>query len=289
VGPLVSIRRLTWIEGLAGAALCQELARARGLRTEEAFVLGLLHDFGKIVASSALEALLEEGRFEGGFPLEAWASVVERQHVAVGVATAAAWRLPALVGEVIAAHHAAPGAVRCRDPKLLEVVRLSDQVVALLLTRSRVTAADLARIAGLAPDERAAVERVLENVPEFVSAFETPAAAAYVGSPRVALPETTLGRSGRRAAKLGVSVSVARRPRLFQVAEVSPEGLGMTGEEPLPEDRLLEAKVYAAEPFTMWALVRLCGRAPGGYRVELAPFALSGPTKDAWEKMVAGG
>src|SRR5512140_486721 len=61
VGSLVSVRRLIWIEGLASAAVCQELARLRGLRTEEAFVLGLLHDFGKIVASTALEALIAEG------------------------------------------------------------------------------------------------------------------------------------------------------------------------------------------------------------------------------------
>src|SRR5512141_1023507 len=85
VGALVSIRRLIWIEGLASAAVCQELARLRGLRTEEAFVLGLLHDFGKIVASSALEALLEEGQFEGRWPLEVWAAMVERHHVAVGL------------------------------------------------------------------------------------------------------------------------------------------------------------------------------------------------------------
>jgi HD-like signal output (HDOD) protein len=94
VGSLVSVRRLIWIEGLVSAVVCQELARLRRLRTEEAFVLGLLHDFGKIVASSALEALLEEGRYQGRWPLEAWASVVDDQHVPVGLATAAAWRLP---------------------------------------------------------------------------------------------------------------------------------------------------------------------------------------------------
>ena len=58
------------------------------------------------------------------------------------------------------------------------MVKLADQVVALVLTRTRVTSADLSRIAGLIAEERGAVERVIENVPEFVSAFETPAAAA---------------------------------------------------------------------------------------------------------------
>jgi putative nucleotidyltransferase with HDIG domain len=285
VGPLVSVRRLIWIEGLASAVLCQELARLRGLRTEEAFVLGLLHDFGKAVASSALEALLESGRFEGRWPLEAWSALVERQHVAVGVATAEAWKLPPLVGEVIGAHHGGEG--HCRDPRLLEVVTASDQVVSLLLTRSRVTAADLARIPGLATDERAAMEHVMEHVPEFVSAFETPAAGAFVGSPRVAVPQTTFQAPGRPV-KLGVSISVARRPRLFRVTAVGPDGLAMAGEEPLPEDRLLEAKVYAEEPFQMWVLTRLCRRTPEGFAVEVSPFALSGVLREAWEKVLAG-
>jgi len=289
VGPLVSIRRLIWIEGLSSAAVCQELARLRGLRTEEAFVLGLLHDFGKIVASTALEALLEEGRFEGECPLEAWAALVERQHVPVGLATAAAWRLPPLVGEVIAAHHAPTDRrARCRDPGLLEVVKLSDHVVALLLTRTRVTLAELSRIGGLGIDERAAVERVVEKVPEFVSAFETPAAAAFVGSPRVALPETAL-RAPSRPLTLGVSIAVARRPRLYRARAISPEGLALAGEEPLPENRLLEAKVYAEEPFALWVLTRMCRRTAGGFDVEVQPFALTGGLRDQWEKLVAGG
>jgi HD-like signal output (HDOD) protein len=286
VGSLVSVRRLTWIEGLASAAVCQELARLRGLGTEEAFVLGLLHDFGKVVASSALEALLEEGQLEGRWPLEAWAALIEGQHVAVGLATAAAWKLPPLIGEVIAAHHVQAEA-RCRDPGLLEVVRASDQVVSLLLTRTRITGNDLARIGGLAPAERGAIERVLEGIPEFVSAFETPAASAFVASPRVAVPETTFPGTGRPA-KLGVSVSVARRPRLFRVTSVQAEGLAMEGEEALPENRLLEAKVYAEEPFALWVLTRLCRRTPQGFQVEVQPFALSGALRDAWEKLVAG-
>jgi HD-like signal output (HDOD) protein len=285
VGSLVSVRRLIWIEGLASAVVCQELARLRGLRTEEAFVLGLLHDFGKVVASSALEALLDQGRYQGRWPLEAWSGLVERQHVAVGMATAAAWQLPPLVGEVIGAHHG--GEVHCRDPRLLEVVAASDQVVSLLLTRSRVTGIDLARIVGLTHEERVAVEKVAEHVPEFVSAFETPAAGAFVASPRVAVPQSTFQEAGRPA-KLGVSVSVARRPRLFKVTSVSPEGLAMVGDDPLPEDRLLEAKIYAEEPFQMWVLTRLCRKTPQGFEVEVSPFALSGVLREAWEKVLAG-
>jgi putative nucleotidyltransferase with HDIG domain len=285
VGPLVSVRRLIWIEALACAAVCQELARLRGLRTEEAFVVGLLHDFGKIVASAALERLLEEGRLEARLPLEAWTAVVEREHVRAGAAMAEKWRLPPIVGEVIAAHHGA--AAPCRDPRLLEAVRTGDAVVALVLTRTRVTQADLARVPGLAPAEREPVERVIAEVPEFVSAFETPAAAAFVASPRVAEPESTF-EAPPRELRLGVSVSVARRTRTFRATGVVEGGLVLAGEEPLPENRLLEAKVYAPEPFSMWVLTRLCRRSPDGFRAEIQPFALSGPAREGWERIAGG-
>jgi HD-like signal output (HDOD) protein len=285
VGPLVLLRRMAWIEGLAGAAVCQELARLRGLRTEDAFTLGLLHDFGKIVAISGLEALLEAEAVGGSFGRDDWEAVVERQHVALGRLLAARWRLPRVIAEVIAAHH--EDGRECSDPRLLAVVRASDQVVQLLLTRARVTEADLAAVPLVAPAERAAVAAVLEQIPDFVAAFETPSAAAVVPAPQIAQPPTVL-EGAQRAVKLGVSVSVARRPRMFTASAVSADGLVMAGDEPLPENRLLEAKVYGPRPFTAWVLSRLCRRENGGYLVEVQPFALTGPLRELWDELVGG-
>jgi hypothetical protein len=285
VGALVLLRRMAWIEGLAGAAVCQELARLRGLRTEEAFTLGLLHDFGKIVAISGLEALLESGAAGGSFGRDDWEAVVERQHVALGRLLAARWRLPRVIAEVIAAHHG--DGAGCSDPRLLAVVRASDQVVQLLLTRARVTEADLASVALLEPSERAPVAAVLEQIPDFVAAFETPAAAAVVATPQVAQPPTLLGAE-RRAVRFGVSVSVARRPRMFTASAAGADGLVMLGDEPLPENRLLEAKLYGPRPFTAWVLSRLCRPENGGYLVEVQPFALTGPLRELWDELVRG-
>jgi hypothetical protein len=168
------------------------------------------------------------------------------------------------------------------------VVRISDQVVGLALRRTGVAPTDLAGVAGLASAaEREAVARVLEEVPEFVAAFETPAGTAFVGSPRIAAPDGAVGQAGR-AVNIGVSVTVARRPRLYTASLVTQDGLVMTGQEPLPENRLLEAKVYAEEPLAIWVLTRLCRRTPEGYRVELQPFALSGPARIWWDAVVAG-
>lgn len=283
-GPLVPLRRMFWIQGLASAAVCQELAELRGLRSEEAFVLGLLHDFGRIVGVTCLEALVEEKGFEGRFSFDVWARVSERQHVALGAIAARRWRLPPLVAEVIAAHHD-PGAA-CSDPELLEVVRASDAVVALVLDRPRVTAADLAGIAAIRPAERAAVEAVVENVPEFVAAFESGAASAAVSSPRIAPPMPIPAEQGRPV-RFGVSVAVARRPRLFTATSALPDLLVLRGEEPLPENRLLEAKVYSADAFKMWVLCRACRREGGAFQVEVQPFALSGSAREAWQAIAA--
>ncbi|MCM2332588.1 MAG: HDOD domain-containing protein [Anaeromyxobacteraceae bacterium] len=288
LGPLVPLRRMVWIEGLAGAAVCQELARLRGLRTEDAFTLGLLHDFGKVVALAGLEALLEQEKVEGAYERDAWEAVVERLHQPLGLAMAARWKLPKLVGEVVAAHH---GGGPCSDPRLLKVVEDSDGVVALLLRKARVTEQDLAGVPGLAAAERAPVALVLEQIPDFVAAFETPAGAAAVASPRIAPPPPgppAGAAAGRRPVRFGVSVSVARRPRMFSATAIGEEGLLAVGDEPLPEHRLLEAKIYGPQPFSVWVLSRLCRREGAGWQVELQPFALSGAVKELWSGLVAG-
>jgi HD-like signal output (HDOD) protein len=284
VGPLVLLRRMVWIEGLAGAALCQELARLRGQRTEEAFTVGLLHDFGKIAAIATLEAVIDEEKVTESFSQSAWVELVDRLHLRVGAALAVKWGLPPLVAEVIAHHH---GGGACQDPRLLEVVRLSDAIVGLLLMRARVEGQDLAAVPGVAAAERDPVARVIEQIPDFVASFETPAATAHVAQQRVVQPETTLPPGGR-AVKFGLSVSVAKRPRMFTAVAIGPDGLVVQGDEPIPVNRLLEAKLYGEQPFAVWVRSRLCRAEGGGFRAELSPFALTGELRVLWDKLVAG-
>jgi len=285
-GPLALLRRMVWIEGMASAAVAQELARRRGLRAEEAFTLGLLHDFGKVVALSCLEALLEAEGSGESFHREAWEAVVERRHVEAGLLMAARWRLPPLVQEIIGCHHGAPGA--CSDPGLLEVIRATDQVVHLLLTSARVAPDDLAGVAGMTPAEREPVARVVEQIPDFVAAFETPASSVAPGPQRVAPTESTVEAVGR-ALRLEVAVSVARKTRRFTSTAVSEGGLLLSGEEPLPENRLLEATLFAERPFKLWILSRHCRREGDGWVVEIQPFGLTGDAKERWSALLDAG
>jgi len=286
-GPLVLLRRMAWIEGIASAAVCQTLARLRQLRAEEAFTLGLLHDFGKVVAASGLEALLEGGQMTasqaGQVERAEWEALIERQHQRIGALLAERWRLPQLVSEVIALHHGAAGA--CADPGLLEVVRLSDQVVGLVVSKARVTDADLSGLPGLKPAEREAIGRVIEQVPDLVVALETAAASAIDPQPAIRLPATTL-QGQRRPARLPVAVMLAKRPRLFTAEAVGADGIELVGAEPLPVNRLLEAELRGRRHLTVWLLTTLCRPEGELHRVEAKPFALSGPSREVWEQLM---
>src|SRR6185437_5372052 len=91
-GPLRSLRVLAWRESLASALASQAVATARGSDPTTAYVLGLVHDFGKVVSLCVVEDAFPD-------PLAAadeafFSSLMERHHCDVGFLAAEAWHLP---------------------------------------------------------------------------------------------------------------------------------------------------------------------------------------------------
>jgi hypothetical protein len=283
-GALAPLKRKIWIDSVASAVLCQLLARQRGLRQEEAFVLGLLHDFGQLVVTRALEDLVEAQRTPLR-PIEEWEGLVEKHHVAVGGLVAERWGLPELVREVVAAHHGGTG--DCGDPGLLAVVRASDQVTGLLASRPTLDAADLAEAPGVAPGERDLVARVVLQIPSFAAAFEGPGARAAPRPSAVAPPLTALA-PGQRPVTFAVSATVERKVRAYVAAALATNGIVLLGAEPLPERQLIELLLQCRPaPFQVWATVRVCKPEGSGVRVELQPYALGGQARAAWAQLYA--
>jgi HD-like signal output (HDOD) protein len=286
-GPLAPLKRIVWIEGLASAVLCQELARLRALRQEEAYVLGLLHDFGKVVACSCIESALARSGLGASRSLAAWAGVVERHHVALGLLVAERWGLPPLVRDVVSGHHGGAGA--CQDAGLLEAVKASDGVLGRLGTTLDLAKADLASLRALAAHEREPVARIVEKIPEFVAAFEAPEARPDSSRSLVDVPDPALG-PGERSASFGVTITMARRARDYTATAVGPERLALIGKEPLPESRLLEAQISrAGKPLSLWVLTRSSRPEGEAFCVEVQPYALSGEARAAWCQLVADG
>jgi len=124
--------------------------------------------------------------------------------------------------------------------------------------------------------EREAVARVLEQVPDLVLAFEQADMLRSLAPSVIVMPETTL-LPGARQVDFQVEVQLGGKLCRFTATEIAPNGIAMTGEEALPESRLVAATLHGPpEPFRVWAFARLSRREGPLFRVELQPFALRG-------------
>src|SRR3954470_7924595 len=102
-GPLAVLRRDQWRRSLLAAMFCRELAQRRGIAPDQAFLAGLLHDFGAIVVVACIESF-----GTAALPVlkeMTWRRMVEDLHIEFGMVVVARWQLPEPIAEVVASHH----------------------------------------------------------------------------------------------------------------------------------------------------------------------------------------
>lgn len=283
-GPLAALKRRCWLEGLASAALCQELARHHSVDTEEAFVCGLLHDFGRMIAVACIEEIVGEHPEQAPMPLEHWLEVVDRYHVELGLVLAAKWDLPAIVSDTISLHHSQDwrGA---SDPRLVELVMGSDEVVRLLGESVFLTPEDLGAISILTAEECQVVSRVLDKLPGFIASFEGDSPAAASG-PSLVEAEAEEAAAGPTPVDFPVVVAVGREKREYRAMGIATSNLMVNGKQPLPENVLLQIEMRSETPITCWATAKLSWPEGDGHTVLLQPFALNGRAHDAWKALL---
>jgi putative nucleotidyltransferase with HDIG domain len=284
-GPLAPLKRGVWLEALASAAIAQELAGPRKLSADEAFVCGLLHDFGKVIAITCIEEVLARHPGEGARPAEAWWAVVDRFHVELGLVLAAKWSLPQLVSDVISLHHAEDLA-GAGEPRLVELIATTDRLVELLRARSGLGREDLAAVGSLAPEECDLVGRVLDRLPGFVASFE--------GSQPAPAPSATLleGQAhdhyltGPTPVDFAVTATVGRDKRAYRAMAIATSNIMMKGPTPIAENVLIQLELATTPPLSCWATSKLSWPEGDGHVVLLQPFALNGPALKSWQELV---
>ncbi|MFZ5443882.1 MAG: HDOD domain-containing protein [Myxococcota bacterium] len=171
-GPLVALRRRAWREALSGAQVAAKLAPWFGVKPDEAWVAGLLHDIGRVPAIGILERLLVEHPDADTRSEEGWWALVEEHHLTLGTLLAQKWQLPALVASVIESHHRPH-----EQGPLVECLRAADQVVRLMDGEAFVPAADLGAIATLSTEQCEELARFLPLLPAALDAFREPQGA----------------------------------------------------------------------------------------------------------------
>lgn len=288
-GALAELRRLAWRRSMTAALFCKVLAERRKANAQEAFVCGLLHDFGWVVALACVEELLPRLPAQPSLPQADWMALVQKFHLQLGALVAARWNLSPLLQAVMSTHHLppAPGPFK----SMLDLMATADAVVDLLEQHPTVTAAQLTSAPNLAYDEVRFLVLTLPQIPPVVAAMSDLAIGAPATAPaaksQVARPSTTL-KGLVKTADLPASWVRQGDALPVKVVGLGRDGLVfVTGEKP-KENYLLKLKFEASagglELFVSPALAQPEGKA---FRVEARLFALAGDAKDTWEKLYA--
>ena len=293
-GVLLDLRRTVWRQAVWSAFLCRELAGRWRLDPEPAFLCGLLHDFGSVVAISCLEEILVSSGSGVRLSPQRVCQVVNAYHVEIGMVMAEKWSLPTVVADVIRDHHYVP-ASPSRDHT--DLVRASDQVVALMETSLLVERGDLDSIAALRPDERDYVADLLPALPGLVEGLDPQAGAAL---PRISqymriqvnAAEATAADDVIHHADLDATCHVFGDDNRCNVIGIGPRRLQLLSARPYAPQTVVQVTLAGDDgPFRMWCTlssIRQQMRRHGQrYVLDVKPFALTATAKLGWAQLLA--
>lgn len=268
-GPLAELRRDTWRRALLSAHLARMLAGNRGVSSEEAYLAGLLHEFGATIVMGGLEDIAKE------VPLPVmneaqWRSLVKRRQVQFGMVIAARWNLPETITDVIAHHLDAEPASR-----LTQLIQLTDQIVDKLDGNPTAGLASLLDIPGLNEMERSTVGSVVQEVVHSM--------AKYL-APKPTKVASVIERVLSSEQVFPVSFEI-RQPQQApcRARSISSTALALEAPAQLSLNWLVELTLDCVPvPITMLANVRSCTKVGDRFDVSVQPFALAGLAKQQW-------
>ncbi|MCA2979983.1 MAG: HDOD domain-containing protein, partial [Myxococcaceae bacterium] len=259
-GPLAAMRRESWRRSLVSALVCQEFSRSRRLDPGEAFLAGLLHDFGETIAYRAFELILQVHPLTKPQRAEQWRREADRYHVELGMALAADWKLPALVQEVVMRHHDLDLAL-CDFPGVVEAVATTDLVTNHLLSVPSLEAADLPREFPLSGAERQSLKQLVPRLPSLLLSLDLPMvekpAESLVAPAKPIVPDA--------APRLDVEVAIVKKDRrdTYRLVQATEWALKLEGPAAQAERRLVTLELPS---LSFSATVVACSTAGAGCR-----------------------
>lgn len=276
-GPLVALRRESWRRSVVSGLLCQTLAKGRRLDPGEAFLAGLLHDFGETIAYRTFEVILEHHREERPRAAEQWAQHAHAYHVELGMTLAADWALPDFLTEVVARHHDSDPTV-CENPELMRLVMACDLITAHLFSAPSLEAAQLGALAGVSEAELRVLADVVPKFPSLLQSLDVPGPSR---TPSLVIQDTP---PPQEAPALDLVVSIVRRGHKepYQAQQFTDSTVQVRGKVAVPLRQLVNVEIA---DFAFPATVTACSSEHGDCRLELKPFALDAKAMGRWKEL----
>lgn len=280
-GPFAAFRRAAWRDALASAIVSRELAMARGLDGDEAWLCGLLHDVGRLAAVAAVERLAAGTRSASGPAGWRWERVVDRWHVSLGASVANALGFPRAVLDAIFLHHDVQVAAG-RSAELVRIVRTADAVARALADRPE-EGGEGEALEDITEAEAERLAPVVAALPSTLRALErAPAPPGWD-------PEPDAGEAEPLHESKGPGVRLRLAGREYAAVNVGPHQLIVTGPAPLGEGALLEVEQIERRGSVFHARVLLSWQDGDRFGAILMPFSLSGPAVLDWQGAVPVG
>jgi HD-like signal output (HDOD) protein len=288
-GPLLELRLATWRRSVAAAEICGFVASLRNLPPEEAYLIGLLHDFGKTVALSIIERALGKHDVTFKRPAEDWMNEIRFYNAELGLALVTKWQLPQFLGDVIGGYHYG-AVVDDRIAAYVNLTRSADSLVAEMDNSPVVTSERIESIPGFASKEESRrLHGFLPKLPALLRLYQQLDDACPPAVGWVEAPPTTL--TGRLVA-VDIAVNLRRRSasRPYRGTAVTAHGLRFTGPDAVSVNTLVELEVLeGAERFIAWVTITACRPIEGGFEVEGKPMTLDGKAATRWATLCARG
>jgi HD-like signal output (HDOD) protein len=283
-GCLAQLRRRYWRVGMTSALLCRALAYWRKLNPEEAFICGLLHDFGQVVATACFEEVITRTRDARVLPEEMWEKCVDRFHVELGLVTAARWNLPPLICGVIMAHHAPESDPAHRN--MIDIVNTCDAIAMLFEKDASPTVESLNSLNLLRSGEPEYMLSVMPKVATAVASLDetTPGKDTgifRVGS-RVLSPHSTLSEPTKQAA-LSMQIVRSTGNASYETLYFAKDGVGFVGANKLRENSMVRIRVDSPKgPIEVLGVIALCAAEASAHRMEAKLFAADPQVLKTW-------
>ncbi len=276
-GPLVALRRDSWRRSLVNALLCQQLARGRRLDPGEAFLAGLLHDFGETIAYRTFEVILGEHPEVSPRPAELWVQRAKAYHVELGMTLSADWKLPNFLAEVVARHHDEDSAL-CENAKLMELVQTCDVLSARLFESTSLEAAELSSMGGVSPAEHAALLHLVPKFPSLLESLDVPGTSAVPSLVSQETPPPT------ETPDLDLVVNIVRRGQRepYRARQFTDTTVKVRGKATVALRQLVNVEIG---DFAFPATVTASCTSNDECQLELKPFALDANAMGRWKEL----
>lgn len=276
-GLLDAHRRHAWRQALTSALLAEALAKSEGADAGEAFVAGLLHDTGKLLAVAHLEAALSDADQEP----EGVAAAIEAHHVRLGELLAKRWELPPSLAHVIAQHHGD----MTSENALMRRVQWADVLVEVMEESPRVSVESIRGVLSMPDATARALEELIPKIPSAVEAFNAPPEEEKPKAPKPAPPPhlvAPLKEESPRTLEKPVFADVkgGGAPLLkVPVRSGKPSSVVLECPSALAPNALVEVSLSGGASAKFWAVVQSSTKGVAGFAVELKPFALGEAAK----------